>query len=84
MVTGWFYMTYVLSFVKCDMFMCEISNKDAYSQFVFEVIDPIKGMEVWIKVPAEVLIADELSHWRLWVVSFDGEWYDAIVSKWYF
>ena len=28
MVNGWFYMTYVLSFVKGDMFICVISNKD--------------------------------------------------------
>ena len=28
MVNEWFYLTYVLSFVKCDMFICVISNKD--------------------------------------------------------
>ena len=42
-------MTYALSFAKCDMFMFMlISNKDMYSQFVFDVIDPIKHMDVWI------------------------------------
>ena len=28
MVNGWFYMTYSLSSVKFDMFICVISNKD--------------------------------------------------------
>ena len=30
-VNGWFYMTYTLPFVKCDMFICVISNKDVQS-----------------------------------------------------
>ena len=58
-------MTYALSFVKYGMFMCVISNKDMYGQFVFDVIDPIEYMDVWIKFPVEVLIADEVSHWGL-------------------
>ena len=28
MVNGLFYMTYELSFVKCDMFICVVSKKD--------------------------------------------------------
>ena len=28
MVNEWFYMTYALPFVKSDMFICAISNKD--------------------------------------------------------
>ena len=41
-------MTYVLSFVECDMFMCVISNKDTYTQFVFDITDPMEHMDVWI------------------------------------
>ena len=84
MVNGWFYMTYPLSFVKCDMLMCVISNKDTYSQFIFDVTDPIEHMDVWIKFPVEVLIAEEVSHWGFLIVSFDGDWYDPIVPRWYF
>ena len=58
-------MTYALSFVKCDMFICVISNKDVESQFVFDVIYLIKHMDVWIKFPVDVLITDEVSHWGL-------------------
>ena len=41
-------------------------------------------MDVWIKFSVEVLITDEVSHWGLYIVSFDGDWYDAIVPRWYF
>ena len=83
MVNGWFYMTYALPFVKCDMFICVISNKDVLSQFSFDVTDPIKHMDVWIKSPVDVFIIDKVSHWGLEMVSFDGDWYDAIVPRWY-
>ena len=65
MVNGWFYMTSALSFVKCDMFMCVINSNGIYNQFVFDVIDPIKHMDVWVTFPVEVLIADEVSYWDL-------------------
>ena len=58
-------MTCALSLAKCDMFMCVISNKDTYSQFVFDAIDPTKYMDDWIKFPVEVLITEEVSHWNL-------------------
>ena len=47
------------------MFTCVISNKDVYSQFVFDVLGPTKHMHLWIKFPIQVLIADEVSHWGL-------------------
>ena len=65
MVKGWFYMTYALSFVEHDMFMCILSNKGAWSQFVFDVIDPIKHMDVWIMFPVKVLVIHEVSCWDL-------------------
>ena len=49
-------MTYALSFVKHDICICAISNKDMYSGFVFDVIDPIKLTDVWIKFPVDVLM----------------------------
>ena len=58
-------MTYALSLIICNIFMCVISSKDAYSQFVFDIIDPSKYMSVWIKFPVEVLISDGVSHWSL-------------------
>ena len=42
-----------------------ISNKDAHSQFVFDVIDTIMHMDVWIKFPVDVLITNKISHWCL-------------------
>ena len=41
-------------------------------------------MDAWIKCPVDVLITDEVSHWGLYFVPFDGDWYDIIVSRWYF
>ena len=41
-------------------------------------------MDVWIKSPVDILIADEVSHWGLKIVFFDGDWYDAFVPRWYF
>ena len=59
MVSGWFYMTFALSFVKGDMFICVISNKDMYKvDLSLHVIGPIKHMDVWIKYPVNVLITD--------------------------
>ena len=81
MANGWFVMTYALSLVKCDMFICVISNKDASSWFALDVIDLIKHLDVLIKFPVDVLIFDEVSHMGLQIVSFDGDWYDAIVSR---
>ena len=45
------------------MFMCVISNNNVQSQFVFDAINLIKHMDVWIKFHAEVLITDEVSPW---------------------
>ena len=55
-------MTYTLSFVKHDMFVCIIGYKHMESQSVFDVINSINHMDVWIKSPADVLITDEVSH----------------------
>ena len=41
-------------------------------------------MDAWRKSPVDVLITDEISHWGLSIVSFDGDWYDTIVSIWFF
>ena len=37
-----------------------------------------------MKTPVDVLITDEVSHGGLYIVSFDGDWYDVIVPRWYF
>ena len=47
------------------MFICVISNKDVYSWPVFDTVDPINDMDVWIKSLVDVLITDEVSHWSL-------------------
>ena len=41
-------------------------------------------MDAWIKSPVDVLITDEISHRHPKIVSFDGDWYDTIVPRWYF
>ena len=41
-------------------------------------------MDVWIKFSVEVLITDIVSYWGLYIVSLDGDWYGAIVPRWYF
>ena len=41
-------------------------------------------MDVWIKPPVDVLITDEISNGSLYIVTLDGDWYDAIMSRWYF
>ena len=46
MINEWFYMTYVLSFVKCDIFTCVIGNKNVYLWSAFDVLDPIKHKDV--------------------------------------
>ena len=51
---------------------------------MFDVINPINYMDAWIKSLVDVLITDEISIWSLKIVSFDGDWYDAIVPRWYF
>ena len=55
-------MTYALSFVKGDIFICVISNKDMYSQPVFDVIDSLNDVDVWIKFLVDVFITDEVFH----------------------
>ena len=55
------------------MFIFVISNKDMDSQFVIDVVGPVKHMDVWIEIPVAVLIADEVSHWYLQLVSFEGD-----------
>ena len=47
MVNGWFYMTYALSFVKCDRFVCINGYKYLKSKSVFHVM----------------MITDEIFHW---------------------
>ena len=41
-------------------------------------------MDAWIKSSVDGLITDDISHWGLYIVSFDEDWYDAIVPTWYF
>ena len=41
-------------------------------------------MDAWIKFLVDVLITDQLSRGGLYDVSFYGDWYDAIVPRWYF
>ena len=41
-------------------------------------------MYAWIKAPVDVLITDNISHWDLYISSFDNDWYYAIVPRWYF
>ena len=55
-------MMYGLSFVKHNMVMCVISNKDIKSQPVSDIIGPINDMDVWITFHVDVLITDVVSH----------------------
>ena len=41
-------------------------------------------MYVLIKSLVGMVITDEISHEGLYIVTLYGEWYDAIVSRWYF
>ena len=41
-------------------------------------------IDVWVKSLVEMSIIDKVSHWGLYIVSSDDDWYDAIVPRWYF
>ena len=50
MVNGWYYMTYAVSFVKGDMFICVIGNKDVQNQPVFDVFYKLCDAELSMKL----------------------------------
>ena len=41
-------------------------------------------MDVWTKPLVDVLINDDILDWGLQIVSSDGNWYVAIMLRWYF
>ena len=55
-------MTYSLSFVEGDMFVCVICNNDVWCQFAFDVINTVNYMDVFVKPLFCVLIANEVCH----------------------
>ena len=59
-------MSYALSFVEGDMFVCIICNSDMKCQFAFDVINTINYMDVWVKSLFCVLIADEVCYRVKW------------------
>ena len=55
-------MTYALSFVEGNMFVCVICNNNMQYLFAFDVIITVNDVNVWVQSLLGVLIADEVCH----------------------
>ena len=77
-------MSYIFSFVECDMLIGVIWHKNIHRYFSYNVVDATENVYVGIFPFHWILIADEVCHMSFNCMLFDLDWNDAIVSGWYF
>ena len=81
---GWFQMSYIFSFVECNVLIGVIWHKNIHRCFSFNVVYAIHNVYVGIFPLCWILIADEVCHMSFDCMAFDLDWNDAIMSWWYF
>ena len=81
---GGFKASYVLSFVKGDMFIGIIRYQCVNRCFPFNLVNTVNDVYVGVSSLCWIVISDEISYMFLNYWSCDLNWYITIVSWWYF
>ena len=81
---GWFQVSYIFSFVKCNVFAGIVWYQNLGRCFAFNVVNAIYNVYIGILTFCWILIPDEACSMSCYCVTFDLNGYDAIMSRRYF
>ena len=81
-IYGWFQMSYIFSFIECDVLIGVIWHKNIHGCFSFNIVYAIYN-DVGIFSLCWILIADEVCCMSFDCMTFNLDWNNAIVSGWY-